>query len=88
MRCDGRAWAGFLAWRERYPWTTGGLTRNAIWYTAFACLNGGWCFDGVVPRLAPFVTLHVRSTPTAEWSTVPVPSTCRSIVLVNLGSYG
>jgi hypothetical protein len=36
------ACAGFLAWREKYPWSTGGLTRNAVWYTAFACLNGGW----------------------------------------------
>ena len=52
------------------------------------CVPPTQCFDGVVPRLAPFVTLRVRTTPTADWTQVVVPPTCRSIVLVNLGSYG
>mmetsp|Transcript_1506 Transcript_1506/g.3158 ORF Transcript_1506/g.3158 Transcript_1506/m.3158 type:complete len:121 (-) Transcript_1506:1306-1668(-) len=85
---DAAAARGFLSWRERFPWTTGGLCLNALWYTLFACLNGGWCFDGVVPALQPFLTLRVRASPAAAWSQVEVPPGVRALVLVNLGSYG
>jgi diacylglycerol kinase (ATP) len=82
---DAEAAYGFHHLRETHPKLASGRLVNQAWYSVFTCATGWFC--GAAP-LANGVTLRVRDAVGGEWREIPVPSSVRAVVLLNLQTYG
>lgn len=83
---DAQAAYGFHALREAHGWAASTRLANQAWYSYFSCSSGWFC--GASP-LKNRVRLRGRGGPGGEaWRDVPVPTSVRAIVVLNLQSYG
>jgi len=83
---DAEAAYGFHHLRETHPGLTSGRAVNQAWYSVFSCTSGWFC--GAKP-LANKLKLRVRDTlGNGEWRDIKILPSIRSVVLLNLQSYG
>jgi diacylglycerol kinase (ATP) len=83
---DAEAAHSFHELRESRPWLASGRLMNQAWYGWFSCTSGWFCG---APSLTPQVKLRVRGGPAGNaWREIPIPSSIRAIVFLNLQTYG
>ena len=82
---DAEAAYNFHSLREHHPRLASSRMMNQAWYSVFTCGTGWFC--GARP-LERFVSVRVKDSPESEWREVPIPSSIRALVLLNLQTYG
>jgi diacylglycerol kinase (ATP) len=89
---DALAAFRFHHMREGNPACAGSRLANQFWYSWFSC-SSGWFAPHVacsrdVPPVARLVVVEVLDSDGMTWRHLPVPSSIRALVVVNLQSYG
>jgi diacylglycerol kinase (ATP) len=82
---DAEAAYNFHSLRENHPRLASSRMMNQAWYSVFTCGTGWFC--GARP-LERFVSVRVKDSPGSDWREVPMPSSIRALVLLNLQTYG
>ena len=82
---DAEAAYGFHTLREQHPSMARSRMMNQAWYSVFTCSTGWFC--GVKP-LHRFASLRIKKTASSDWTEVPVPSSVRALVALNVLTYG
>eukprot|EP00889_Picochlorum_renovo_P005145 jgi/Picre1/32175/NNA_007521.t1 len=75
----------FHTLREQHPSMARSRMMNQAWYSVFTCSTGWFC--GVKP-LHRFASLRIKKTASSDWTEVPVPSSVRALVALNVLTYG
>ncbi|KAK1429916.1 hypothetical protein QVD17_12252 [Tagetes erecta] len=88
---DAQVAYGFHHLRNEKPYLARGPISNKIIYSGYSCKQG-WFFtpcmtDPGLRGLKNILRLHVKRLNSSEWELVPIPSSVRSIVALNLHSY-
>ncbi|KAI4335464.1 hypothetical protein L6164_014108 [Bauhinia variegata] len=89
---DAQVAYGFHHLRNEKPNLAHGPIANKIIYSGYSCTQG-WFFtpcssDPSLRGLKNIMRMHVKKVNCSEWEQVPVPSSVRAIVALNLHSYG
>lgn len=82
---DAEAAYGFHSLREVHPSLTSSRLINQAWYSFFSCKTGWFC--GAKP-IEKFVSLAIKTHPEGEYRELPVPSSIRALVLLNVQTFG
>lgn len=88
---DAQVAYGFHHLRNEKPYLAQGPVSNKIIYSGYSCKQG-WFFtpcinDPSLRGLKNILRLHVKRFNSTVWEVVPIPSSVRSIVALNLHSY-
>ncbi|KAL8265140.1 hypothetical protein R6Q59_023270 [Mikania micrantha] len=88
---DAQVAYGFHHLRNEKPYLAQGPISNKMIYSGYSCKQG-WFFtpcmaDPGLRGLKNILKLHVKRLNSSEWEVVPIPSSVRSIVALNLHSY-
>ncbi|PWA88819.1 diacylglycerol kinase 3 [Artemisia annua] len=88
---DAQVAYGFHHLRNEKPYLAQGPISNKMIYSGYSCTQG-WFFtpcmaDPGLRGLKNILRLHVKRLNSSEWELVPIPSSVRSIVALNLHSY-
>lgn len=88
---DAQVAYGFHHLRNDKPYLAQGPISNKLIYSGYSCKQG-WFFtpcmaDPGLRGLKNILRLHVKRLNSSDWEVVPIPSTVRSIVALNLHSY-
>ncbi|KAJ7955735.1 diacylglycerol kinase [Quillaja saponaria] len=89
---DAQVAYGFHHLRNEKPYLAQGPIANKIIYSGYTCTQG-WFFtpcssDPSLRGLRNILRMHVKKVNCSEWEQVPVPSSVRAIVVLNLHNYG
>ncbi|XP_057749151.1 diacylglycerol kinase 7-like [Arachis stenosperma] len=89
---DAQVAYGFHHLRNEKPYIASGPITNKIIYSGYSCTQG-WFFtpcttDPGLRGLKNILRMHIRKVNCSEWEQVPIPSSVRAIVALNLHSYG
>ncbi|KAF3615109.1 Diacylglycerol kinase 3 [Capsicum annuum] len=89
---DAQVAYGFHHLRNEKPYLAQGPLSNKLIYSGYSCKQG-WFFapcssDPGLRGLNNILRLYVKKVNSSKWEQVPVPSSVRSIVTLNLPSYG
>ncbi|XP_027367269.1 diacylglycerol kinase 4-like [Abrus precatorius] len=89
---DAQVAYGFHHLRNEKPYLAQGPIANKIIYSGYSCTQG-WFFtpctsDPGLRGLKNILRMHVKKVNCSEWEQVPVPTSVRAIVVLNLHSYG
>ncbi|KAK7291904.1 hypothetical protein RIF29_07446 [Crotalaria pallida] len=89
---DAQVAYGFHHLRNEKPNLASGPISNKIIYSGFSCTQG-WFFtpctsDPGLRGLRNILRMHIKKVNCSDWEQVPIPSSVRSIVALNLHSYG
>ncbi|XP_051120362.1 diacylglycerol kinase 3-like [Andrographis paniculata] len=89
---DARVAYGFHHLRNEKPYLAQGPISNKLIYSGFSCTQG-WFFtpcssDPGLRSLKNILRIYLKRVNCLKWEQVPVPSSVRSIVVLNLPSYG
>ncbi|XP_054790889.1 diacylglycerol kinase 4-like [Prosopis cineraria] len=89
---DAQVAYGFHHLRNEKPYLANGPIANKIIYSGYGCTQG-WFFtpctsDPSLRGLNNILRIHVKKVNCSDWEKVTVPSSVRSIVAMNLHSYG
>ncbi|XP_009770871.1 diacylglycerol kinase 7-like isoform X3 [Nicotiana sylvestris] len=89
---DAQVAYGFHHLRNEKPYLAQGPVSNKLIYSGYSCTQG-WFFtpcssDPGLRGLNNILRLYVKKVNSSKWEQVPVPSSVRSIVTLNLPSYG
>uniref|UniRef100_K7MS69 Diacylglycerol kinase accessory domain-containing protein n=1 Tax=Glycine max TaxID=3847 RepID=K7MS69_SOYBN len=89
---DAQVAYGFHHLRNEKPYLAQGPITNKIIYSGYSCTQG-WFFtpctsDPGFRGLKNILRMHVKKFNCPEWEQVPVPTSVRAIVALNLHSYG
>jgi diacylglycerol kinase (ATP) len=71
--------------RENHPKFASSRLLNQAWYGVFTCGTGWFCGGRPLDRYVE--SLRIKQTIDGEWRVVPVPSSIRAIILLNLQTY-
>ncbi|KAM7508397.1 hypothetical protein LguiA_018850 [Lonicera macranthoides] len=89
---DAQVAYGFHHLRNEKPYLAQGPIANKIIYSGYSCKQG-WFFtpciaDPSLRGLKNILRMHVKKINSSKWEQVPVPSSVRAIVALNLHNYG
>ncbi|KAL3331774.1 hypothetical protein AABB24_032407 [Solanum stoloniferum] len=89
---DAQVAYGFHHLRNENPYLAQGPLSNKLIYSGYSCKQG-WFFapcssDPGLRGLNNILRLYVKKVNSLKWEQVPIPSSVRSIVTLNLPSYG
>lgn len=89
---DAQVAYGFHHLRNEKPYLAQGPITNKLLYSGYSCTQG-WFFTPCtsVPSLRGLkniLRIHVKKVNCSEWEQIPVPSSVRAIVALNLHNYG
>ncbi|KAK7354379.1 hypothetical protein VNO80_19840 [Phaseolus coccineus] len=89
---DAQVAYGFHNFRNDKPYLAQGPIANKIIYSGYSCTQG-WFFtpctsDPGLRGLKNILRMHVKKINSSKWEQVPVPTSVRAIVALNLHSYG
>ncbi|KAL3643192.1 Diacylglycerol kinase 7 [Castilleja foliolosa] len=89
---DARVAHGFHHLRNERPYLARGPISNKMIYSGYSC-SQGWFFtpcstDPGLRSLKNILRIHIKKPNRSEWEKITVPSSVRSIVALNLPSYG
>ncbi|GAA0150395.1 kinase [Lithospermum erythrorhizon] len=89
---DAQVAYGFHNLRNEKPYLAQGPIANKLIYGGYSCKQG-WFFtpctsDPGLRGLKNILRLHIKKVNSSEWEQVLIPSSVRSIVALNLPSYG
>ncbi|KAL9151036.1 hypothetical protein ABFS82_11G027200 [Erythranthe guttata] len=89
---DAQVAYGFHSLRNEKPYLAQGPISNKLIYSGYSCKQG-WFFtpcssDPGLRSLKNILRIYAKKVNSSEWEQVPVPSSVRSIVALNLPSYG
>ncbi|KAM3234384.1 diacylglycerol kinase 7 [Capsicum annuum] len=89
---DAQVAYGFHHLRNEKPYLAQGPISNKLIYSGYSCMQG-WFFtpcssDPCLRGLNNILRLYVKKANSSKWEQVSVPSSVRSIVTLNLPSYG
>ncbi|KAK4257629.1 hypothetical protein QN277_007192 [Acacia crassicarpa] len=89
---DAQVAHGFHTLRNEKPYLANGPIANKIIYSGYSCTQGWFLTpctsDPSLRGLKNILRLHVKKFNSLEWEQIPVPSSVRAIVALNLHSYG
>lgn len=89
---DAQVAYGFHHLRNTKPYLARGPVSNKMIYSGYSCTQGWFCTPCVggpgLRGLKNILRLHIKKVNCSEWEQIPVPSDVRSIVALNLHSYG
>ncbi|KAG8372433.1 hypothetical protein BUALT_Bualt12G0065600 [Buddleja alternifolia] len=89
---DAQVAYGFHHLRNEKPYLAQGPISNKIIYSGYSCTQG-WFFtpctsDPGLRSLKNILRIYIKKVNCSKWEQIPVPSSVRSIVVLNLPSYG
>ncbi|XP_050119456.1 diacylglycerol kinase 4 [Malus sylvestris] len=89
---DAQVAYGFHHLRNEKPYLAQGPISNKLVYSGYSCTQG-WFFtpctsDPGLRGLKNILRMHVKKVNCSEWEQIPVPSSVRAIVALNLHNYG
>ncbi|KAK9931937.1 hypothetical protein M0R45_019191 [Rubus argutus] len=89
---DAQVAYGFHHLRNEKPFLAQGPISNKLVYSGYSCTQG-WFFtpctsDPSLRGLKNILRIHVKKVNCSEWEQIPVPSSVRAIVALNLHNYG
>eukprot|EP00262_Sarcandra_glabra_P006880 TRINITY_DN19440_c0_g1_i1.p1 TRINITY_DN19440_c0_g1~~TRINITY_DN19440_c0_g1_i1.p1 ORF type:complete len:479 (-),score=71.60 TRINITY_DN19440_c0_g1_i1:156-1592(-) len=89
---DAQVAYGFHHLRDEKPYLAQGPIANKLIYSGYSCTQG-WFFtpcmsDPSLRGLKNILRLKIKKVNCSEWEQVPVPSSVRAIVALNLHNYG
>lgn len=89
---DAQIAYGFHHLRNEKPYLAQGPIANKVIYSGYGCTQG-WFFTPCLSNpnlrgLRNILRLHVKKVNCSEWEQIPVPSSVRAIVALNLHNYG
>ncbi|KAM1172633.1 hypothetical protein ACFX15_022248 [Malus domestica] len=89
---DAQVAYGFHHLRNEKPYLAQGPISNKLVYSGYSCTQG-WFFtpctsDPGLRGLKNILRMHVKKVNCSEWEQIPVPSSVRAIVVLNLHNYG
>ncbi|KAH0661040.1 hypothetical protein KY290_027009 [Solanum tuberosum] len=89
---DAQVAYGFHHLRNEKPYLAQGPISNKLIYSGYSCTQG-WFFtpcssDPCLRGLNNILRLYVKKVNSSKWEQISVPSSVRSIVTLNLPSYG
>ncbi|KAF3452844.1 hypothetical protein FNV43_RR03277 [Rhamnella rubrinervis] len=89
---DAQVTYGFHHLRNEKPYLAQGPITNKLIYSSYTC-SQGWFFTPCSSNpnlrgLKNVLRMHVKKVNCSEWEHIPVPSSVRSIVALNLHNYG
>ncbi|KAI4376798.1 hypothetical protein MLD38_014516 [Melastoma candidum] len=89
---DAQVAYGFHHLRNEKPYLAQGPIANKLIYSGYSCAQG-WFFtpcisDPSLRGLKNILRLHIKKVNCSDWEMIPVPSSVRAIVALNLHSYG
>ncbi|CAJ2637444.1 diacylglycerol kinase 7-like [Trifolium pratense] len=89
---DAQVAYGFHHLRNEKPYLAQGPIANKIIYSGYTCTQG-WFFtpcssEPGLRGLKNILRMHVKKINCSEWELVPVPTSVRAVVALNLHSYG
>ncbi|PON58601.1 Diacylglycerol kinase [Trema orientale] len=89
---DAQVAYGFHHLRNEKPYLAQGPISNKLIYSGYSC-GQGWFFtpctsDPSLRGLKNILRMHVKKVNCSEWEQIPVPSSVRAIVALNLHNYG
>lgn len=92
MGMDAQVAYGFHHLRDEKPYLAQGPITNKLIYSGYSCTQGWFCTpcmsDPSLRGLKNIIRLHIKKLNSSVWEQVPVPSSVRSIVALNLHNYG
>ncbi|KAL8189524.1 hypothetical protein R6Q57_029090 [Mikania cordata] len=88
---DAQVAYGFHQLRNEKPYLAQGRIANKIIYSGYCCKQG-WFFtpcinDPSLRGLTNILRMHIKRLNSPKWELIPLPSSIRSIVALNLPSY-
>lgn len=88
---DAQVAYGFHHLRDEKPYLAHGPIANKLIYSGYTC-SQGWFFtpctsDPSLRGLKNILRMHIKKVNRTEWEKVPVPSSVRAIVALNLHNY-
>ncbi|XP_074570006.1 diacylglycerol kinase 3-like [Curcuma longa] len=89
---DAQVAYGFHHLRNTRPYLARGPISNKLIYGGYSCTQG-WFFTPCVKTpnlrgLKNILSLYIKKVSNKEWEKIPIPASVRSLVLLNLDSYG
>ncbi|KAF1887676.1 hypothetical protein Lal_00040730 [Lupinus albus] len=89
---DAQVAYGFHNLRNEKPYLASGPISNKIIYSGYSCTQG-WFFtpctsDPGLRGLKNILRMHIKKVNSSDWERIPIPKSVRSIVALNLHSYG
>ncbi|KAK7304158.1 hypothetical protein RJT34_15240 [Clitoria ternatea] len=89
---DAQVAYGFHQLRNEKPYLAQGPIANKIIYSGYSCTQG-WFFTPCTSEpslrgLKNILRIHVKKYSSSEWELIPVPTSVRAIVALNLHNYG
>ncbi|XP_047941702.1 diacylglycerol kinase 7-like isoform X2 [Salvia hispanica] len=89
---DAQVAYGFHHLRNEKPYLAQGPISNKMIYSGYSCQQGWFCtpcssYPGL-RSLKNILRIHIKKVNHLKWEQIPVPSSVRSIVVLNLPSYG
>ncbi|KAL3532906.1 hypothetical protein ACH5RR_006427 [Cinchona calisaya] len=89
---DAQVAYGFHHLRNEKPYLAQGPISNKLIYSGYSCKQG-WFFtpcssDPSLRGLKNILRIHIKKVNCSDWEPIPIPASVRSIVALNLPSYG
>ncbi|KAL5699324.1 diacylglycerol kinase (ATP) [Ranunculus cassubicifolius] len=92
MGMDAQVAYGFHHLRDTKPYLAQGPISNKVIYSTYSCTQGWFCTpcvsDPSLRGLKNIIRMQIKKINSSEWEHVPIPSSVRSIVFLNLHNYG
>ncbi|KAF5198253.1 Diacylglycerol kinase [Thalictrum thalictroides] len=89
---DAQVAYGFHHLRDEKPYLAHGPIANKLIYSGYSFTQGWFCTpcmsDPSFRELKNIIMVHIKRANCSEWEEVPVPSSVRAIVALNLHHYG
>ncbi|XP_042506225.1 diacylglycerol kinase 7-like isoform X1 [Macadamia integrifolia] len=89
---DAQVAYGFHHLRNEKPYLAHGPIANKVIYSGYSCTQGWFCTpctsDPSLRGLNNILRMYIKKVNHSEWEQIPVPSSVRAIVAVNLHNYG
>ncbi|KAM7472841.1 hypothetical protein LguiA_011024 [Lonicera macranthoides] len=88
---DAQVAYGFHHLRNEKPYLAQGPITNKLIYSGYTCTQG-WFFTPCIANpslrgLKNILRIHIKRANCSDWESIPVPSSVRAIVALNLHSY-
>ncbi|KAL5208471.1 hypothetical protein ABZP36_032906 [Zizania latifolia] len=89
---DAQVAYGFHHLRDEKPYLAQGPVANKLIYAGYSCTQGWFCTPCTAsPQLRGLrniLRLYIKKVNCPEWEQIPMPSSVRSLVVLNLYNYG
>ncbi|KAK6944266.1 Diacylglycerol kinase, catalytic domain [Dillenia turbinata] len=89
---DAQVAYGFHHLRNEKPYLAKGPISNKLIYSGYSCTQGWFCTpcisDPNLRGLKNILKIYIKEGKGSDWKHIPIPSSVRAIVALNLHSYG